>query len=95
MNIAGLAQMNNETRELFRTALLRILDANNTQFGLGVTALGHLVGAYGFTATADEIKVEIQYLQDKQFVATQDKPISPENRRWRITAEGRDFVAAN
>src|SRR4030095_1075949 len=33
--------MNPQQRELFRLALLRVLDANQTRYGLGLTALAH------------------------------------------------------
>lgn len=86
--------MNAESRENFRTALLRVLDANNTRFGLGLKALGHLVATYGFQSpNAKDVERELQYLEDKKFVAECMKGVSPENRAWRITAEGRDFVA--
>jgi hypothetical protein len=41
------------------------------------------------------VAVELQYLADKGMVATVNKSISPENLCWRITAAGRDFIAAN
>lgn len=86
--------MNPETRELFRKALLRVLDANNTRFGLGAKALGHLVASYGFSSPNEsDLKTELQYLEDKKLITECMKGVSPENRSWRISAEGRDFVA--
>ena len=86
--------MTNDQRELFRTALLRILDANHTRFGLTVQALCHLMPVFGFfKSKPDEAERELEYLKDKGHVALVPKPISPENRAWRITAEGRDFLA--
>lgn len=86
--------MNPESREDFRKALLRVLDANNTRFGLGAKALGHLVASYGFPSpNQDDVKSEVQYLEDKELVSQVMKGVSPENRCWRITAAGRDFVA--
>lgn len=41
----------------------------------------------------DDLRVEVQYLVDKGFAALEGKIISPENREWKITAEGRDFLA--
>ena len=86
--------MNPEPRELFRLALLRLLDANPTRYGLGAAALAHLAATYGFAfPTAEQVCREAQYLADKGLLAPLDKTISPENRLWRITAAGRDFLA--
>ena len=87
--------MNSERRELFRLALLRVLDANHTRFGLGLPALGHWAASFGFpNPLASELERELQYLEDKAHVAPVLKGISPENRAWRITAAGRDYLAA-
>lgn len=86
--------MTAQQRELFRLALLRVLEANNTERGLGATALQLLVGAFGFPMPdIREIRSEIDYLADKGFVAAVGKAISPENKNWRITAAGRDELA--
>jgi hypothetical protein len=37
---------------------------------------------------------ELGYLRDKGFIEAAPKVISPENPAWRITAAGRDLVAA-
>ncbi len=86
--------MNAEQRESFRLALLRVLEANNTQYGLGLAALGHLATTFGFSrARISDVEREIVYLEDKGYAIQLVKPISPENRVWRITAEGRDYLA--
>lgn len=86
--------MNAQQRELFRLALLRVLEANNTERGLGAQALQLLVGAFGFAMPAlPELRAEIQYLADKGLVEPVGKAISPENKCWRITAAGRDELA--
>ena len=86
--------MSPEKRELLRLALLRVLDANHTRYGLGLTALGHLGLSFGFfSATTAELERELHYLEDKGYVTAVFKVISPENRVWRITAAGRDFLA--
>lgn len=87
--------MNPQTRELLRLALLRVLEANPTRYGLGIEALRHLVYAFGFSLPEAEcVENEIRYFEDKGFVTGIAKPISPENRVWRITAAGRDFLAS-
>ena len=86
--------MNPQQRELFRLALLRVLDSNHTRFGLTLPALCHLAPVFGFhAARPDEAESEINYLLDKGYVTPVFKTISPENRAWRITAAGRDFLA--
>lgn len=86
--------MNAEQRENFRKAILCSLDDNNQRVGLNIKALTMLVGSYGFPSTdPKELKAELGYLEDKGLVAEVLKGISPENPSWRITAEGRDFVA--
>jgi len=86
--------MDTEQRELFRLALLRIFDANQTRYGLGLAALGHLGRSYGFfNSGAPQLERELRYLQDKGYIGQLFKTISPENRVWRITAAGRDFLA--
>ena len=86
--------MNAEQRELFRLALLRVFEANQTRYGLGLAALGHLGMTFGFfNAKPEQLEREVAYLQDKGYIAQLFKPVSPENRVWRITAAGRDFLA--
>ncbi|MDR3459562.1 MAG: hypothetical protein P4N60_19200 [Verrucomicrobiae bacterium] len=87
--------MNAEQKESFRLALLRVLDERASErFGLTVQAIQVFLGQFGFRASkVDEVNVELQYLADKGYVVEISKTISPENRCWRITAEGRDFIA--
>lgn len=86
--------MTNEQRELFRQAILRVLDSNNTRFGLGVSAVQHSTVLFGFPSPkASDVSAELQYLADKNLIVECLKGISPENRAWRITAAGRDYLA--
>lgn len=84
--------MNADTRELFRQNLVAQLAAAGS-VGMKPAALkiGAKVG--GFAPTDQQLDDELVYLQDKKFAAPVDKAISPENKRWRITAEGRDYAA--
>ena len=88
--------MNAQQRELFRLALLRVLESNPTERGLGLQALQLSVGAFGFSMPGlDALKAELAYLEDKRFAVVVGKAISPENKTWRITADGRDELASN
>ena len=86
--------MNPHQRELLRLALLRVLEANPTVYGLGLEALCHLASRFGFTSPEPSaVALEIQYLEDKGLVLPVNKVVSPENRAWRISAAGRDSLA--
>jgi hypothetical protein len=82
-------------RELLRRALLLVLDANGSPHGLGKQALALLIHQFGARANGDQVSAEMQYLEDKGLVTRVQKTISPENGLWRITAEGRDFLASS
>ena len=85
--------MTPEQRELFRLAILRVLDANNTRFGLGVPAVAHLMGMFGFPGPdAREVQDQIEYLAGKGLVEEVLKNISRENRSWRISPDGISFL---
>lgn len=84
-----MKQMSLEERELFRMAILRVLQASDTRFGCSPKAVSHLVAAFGFPE-AEEAAVleEIEYLEGKGLCSQVKKTISRENRVWRISAEG-------
>ena len=86
--------MTSTQRELFRLALLRVMESNPTQRGLGLQALQLSIGAFGFSMPGlDQLKAELAYLEDKRFVIIVGHAISPENKTWRITADGRADLA--
>lgn len=88
--------MTTAQRELYRIALLRVLEANETRWGLSAVVLAVHAGAVGFRGLGTELaSAELRYLQNKGFVTASPKEISPENPTWRITASGRDWLAAN
>ena len=87
--------MDAEDRERFRNALLAQLDRASAM-GLAVRTL--VIGARtaGFRTADDEaVRRELEYLGDKGLAKKADKTLSPENQRWRITAEGRDYLAVH
>jgi hypothetical protein len=86
--------MNAAIRELLRQGLLQTLAPVPADVGLGVAALRVQVVKIGLEHTEPEIATELQYLADKGLVAPVAKTLSPENHRWRITADGRDLLAA-
>ncbi len=84
--------MNAATRELFRQNLIQQLAAIGP-VGMKVPALKVGARAGGFEPGDAQIDAELQYLADKGLVTAMDKAISPELKRWRITADGRDYAA--
>ncbi|CAN5547270.1 hypothetical protein BH09VER1_BH09VER1_24710 [soil metagenome] len=85
--------MNQISRELFRNNLLIQLNAGGEQgVAFSTLRLGAKVASFRFED--DELKDELAYLRDKRLAAEVPKTLSPENRRHRITAEGRDHLAA-
>ena len=85
--------MNPTEREQARLSLLRYLAANRGRFGMVVAMLRQYLAAEGSLLSPAEIEAELVYLADKEMVAETTKSISPENRAWRITAAGRDYLA--
>lgn len=84
--------MSPKTREEIR---LLILTTINAARGYAVPLEGIRMGLppQHRRMDDDDLRAEVQYLIDKEFVALEGKLISPENREWKITAEGRDFLA--
>lgn len=85
--------MNAAQRQLLRTGLLQQLAI----FAPGTLPLANLHrGAIiaGFTGlTETETAAELAYLVDKGLADTPTQLVSPELKRWRITATGRDYLA--
>lgn len=86
--------MNPAERELFRQNLLLQLDAV-APHALRVATLRIGARLGGFSPTDTELHAELDYLEQKQLITPGVKIISPENREWKITAAGRDFLAQN
>ena len=86
--------MNATHRELLRQAMLQALVPVPVGLGLSAPGLRIQVIAVGHTVPEADVAAELQYLADKGLVAPLAKTLSPENRLWRITAEGRDLLAS-
>lgn len=85
--------MTPETRELLRLTLLQLAaPAGSTGLTLSSYHLG--VRTRGISCPTDAIADALQYHEDKGLLVTLEKTVSPELKRWRITASGRDFLAA-
>lgn len=85
--------MNAAQRQLLRTGLLQQLAivAPGT-VPLGTLRNGMIVG--GFPGIGDaELAAELAYLVDKGLAESPAQLLSPELKRWRATAAGRDYLA--
>jgi len=88
--------MNAAQRELYRAALLQVLETPEAQSGFSAAVIAVHVSVFGFAGVgAAAAFTELRYLMDKGFVETPSKTISPEIQTWRITAAGRDWLAQN
>jgi hypothetical protein len=81
-----------EKIELFDNALLRVLDANNTQWGLQAPALSMFTREYGFAPSQAETIGRLEYLTDKGMAQEVPKMLSKANRAWKITSAGRRYL---
>jgi hypothetical protein len=85
--------LNTEQREQARLSILRYCSSAE-EFGLAESLLLQFLRSEGLRAlTSAQLRAEIAYLADKGFLCAVTKFISPENRVWRVTATGRDFLA--
>lgn len=84
--------MNALQTELFHQAVLRVLDANGSRFGLGLPAIALLVNEHGFSPKQPEVEKELDYLEGKGLVRPVEKRVNPANRAWKITSEGTDYL---
>ncbi len=89
-------QLTQAQRQLFRLAILRVLDRNPTGQMFGPFSISMLVQEYGFTPTSEDVQTELHYLEGEplQFVKRLDKAgFSPEIKCWQITTKGMNFLA--
>lgn len=86
--------MSPEQRELLQVAILRVLDANHTRFGLSLDAVTLHASSFGFArVTRQEVETELEYLEGKGLAETAGKVLEPANRAWKRTAAGRDYLS--
>jgi hypothetical protein len=86
--------VNPQQRELLQLAVLRVLDANHSRFGLNLDAVTLHASNLGFPRiTRESVEVELEYLEEKKLVETAAKTLEPANRAWKRTAAGRDFLS--
>lgn len=84
--------MNAAEQELLDLAILRVLEANRTRFGLTPVAITHLLPQFGFKIEPAQAEERLGYLTDKGMAEEALKVINKANRAWRITTAGIDYV---
>jgi hypothetical protein len=78
--------------ELFDNALLKVLDANNTPWGLQAPALCMFAREFGFAPSEPETVSRMEYLTAKGMAREVPKELSRANRLWKITDAGRRYL---
>jgi hypothetical protein len=87
-------KMSPQQREQLRLSLLRFMDENPSRFGLPTDFLLQQARSEGRQALIyQEVETELEYLAEKGLCSEVPKTISPEKRNWKISANGRDFLA--
>lgn len=88
--------MNSRDIEQIRLALLRYLDAAaiaSPARGISTELLRQYLKSDGFMVDLARTEAELGYLHGKGLVTIHRKAISPENKLWMITSDGRDEYA--
>jgi hypothetical protein len=90
----SVKDMEPKQRESLQVAVLRVLDANYSRFGLSLDAVTLHAANFGFPRlTREAVEVELEYLLEKGLVESPSKVLEPANRVWKRTASGRDYLA--
>ena len=86
--------MNSVELESLRICLLQQLRAIGQDSDLPLSTLHTGARLAGHRDLPEaQLRGELVYLLDKQLVAVAPRALSPENKRWRLTAAGRDVLA--
>lgn len=83
--------MNSAQRESLRLSILAALDLAKP-YAVNIQTLRASLPTFRMV-DEDALRAEVGYLIDKGFAVEKGKAISPENKQWAITAEGRDLLA--
>jgi len=83
--------MNAQQRNILRVTLLLV--ARSAPLGLTMEFAPVALRSRAIRAESQEIQDEVSYLVDKGLLVPVPKRVSPEIKAWRITADGRDFLA--
>ena len=84
--------INPDNLELFDQAILRVLQSNNTRFGLSPQAIGFFCRSYGFNPEQTQTTDRLEYLAGKNLALEVPKVIGQSIRAWKITDAGRLYL---
>lgn len=85
-------KLNPEQKALLRQGLLLQLEAASP-VSLPITTLAQGVRLAGFADRLDtEVRADLDYLVDKGLAIESTNEISAGLKRWKLTAEGREFL---
>lgn len=84
----------NTTPEILNAALLKIMDANRTRFGLQAAALIIRLRGDAIVASKDEVAQAMDYLGSRTPPLVEETlpELNRENRAWKITEAGIRYV---
>jgi len=84
----------NTTKEILHAALLKLMDANRTRFGLQAATLVLQLRGEAIIAGKDEVVQALDYLGSRTppLVEETRPEIDRENRAWKITEAGIRYV---
>jgi hypothetical protein len=92
-----MTDMTPAQREMFRLAILRVLETNGTsRYGLTAENISHFLPQFGFRATVAQVDHELNYLSGEPLChvdLVNKGGFSPEVRPWKITTRGMNFLA--
>lgn len=81
-------------RENLHLAILQELASNPTRFGVPESVLKVRVRVNQAVKCDDtQWEAGLQYVEGAGFIESVGKPLNPENRNWKITKAGTDFLA--
>jgi hypothetical protein len=84
----------NTTKEILHAALLKLMDANRTRFGLQALTLTLQLRGLAIIASKDEVIEALDYFSSRTppLVEETRPEIDRENRAWKITEAGIRYV---
>ena len=88
--------MNSAEKANLRLAVLKVLDANQSKFGLNLDAITLRLTPFGFDRiTQPEVEAVMQHLESEKMIARLPNALTPGVHLWRITDDGRSYLIEN
>jgi hypothetical protein len=85
--------MSSAEKQNLRIAILKVLDANQSKYGLNIDAITLRLTPFGFDMiTAAEVETVMPLLEGEKLIARLSQPLTPGVAVWRITNDGRSYL---